>query len=181
MKLNLLALALAVATFAVAACNQTASQDAEPPASSTDAAAVTEQEDAGTGAQVAEASTGEKVNLVFLDLTGFDDDLSASLASQAEEVVIEFPGRTTLNDLPKRLDPWLSTVKDSGGQVSAFPVVEQGEERSRGIVGILIDVATKAHEAYEYKEKLEPAKAYDVQLDYHEDTGRVMQARFIHK
>lgn len=179
MKLNLLV--LAVAALAVAGCNQTASQDVEPPASSTDSVAATEPEDAGTGAQIAQASTGEKVNLVFLDLTGFDDDLSASLASQAEEVVIEFPGRTTLNDLPKRLDPWLSTVKDSGGQVSAYPVVEQGEERSRGIVGILIDVATKAHEAYEYKEKLEPAKAYDVQLDYHEETGRVVQARFIHK
>ncbi len=179
MKRNVLVIAMAA--FVVAACNQTASQNADPPAASTETAAATEPEAAGTGAQIASATTGEKINLVFLDLTGFDDDLSTSLASKPEEVVVEFPGRTTLNELPERLDPWFSKVKESGGQVSAFPAVDQGEERSRGIVGILIDVATKAHEAYAYKEKLEPAKDYDVQLEYNEDTGRVLRARFLHK
>jgi len=172
------AMVITLATIAIAACNQTASQNNDPPA--TEPAEATETS-SGTGAQVALASTGETINLMFLDLTGFDDDLSSSLASRPEEVVVDFPGRTTLNELPTRLDPWFSKVKDSGGQVSAYPVVEQGEEKSRGIVGILIDVATKAHEAYAYKEKLEPAQDYNVALEYDEESGRVHRARFIHK
>ena len=177
-------LVIAMASLVIAACNQTTSQNTDPAATATESSMTTEQttsESAGTGAQIATASTGEIVNLVFLDLTGFDDDLSASLASRPEEVVIGFPGRTTLNEMPTRLDPWFSKVKDSGGQVSAFPAAKEGENRSRGIVGILIDVATKAHEAYEYKEKLEPAEAYNVQLEYDEETGRVLLARFLHK
>lgn len=173
-------LVIALATLALAACNQTTSQSNDPPATEPVAEASSGGA-SGTGAQIAQASTGAIVNLVFLDLTGFDDDLSSSLSARPEEVVVDFPGKTTLNELPTRLDPWFSKVKDSGGQVAAFPAYKEGEERSRGIVGVLIDVAQKAHEAYAFKEKLAPAEAYDVQLEYDEDTGRVYRARFIHK
>lgn len=121
------------------------------------------------------------VEMTFIDISGFDEDLSASLAQKNRQVVVDFPGKLVLSDMPERLDQWLSQVKASGGKVQAKEIPKQGTVATRGILGMLIDVGVSAHKAYEHEERLKPAANYNVLLEYDKETGQVARAVFSHR
>ena len=53
----------------------------------------------------------------FLDSFSFDRKLSASLGAGQPQVDVLFPAVITLNNIPERMDKWLSKVEKFGGKV----------------------------------------------------------------
>lgn len=124
---------------------------------------------------VATADTGAE--LVFLDFTGFDEDLSREMQKQEERIVVDVPAAFSLNDVPDRLDKWFSKIKQSGGYVQARQS-DPDADLTRGIVGALIDLAVAAYEAQEAEELLEPAEDYNVLIEYDKQSGNADQVLF---
>lgn len=67
------------------------------------------------------ADTAPKPALQFVDLQGFDADLSSSLSTQLPRVEVVFYDRITPSTLPLRLQTWLTSVDAGGGKVKITP------------------------------------------------------------
>lgn len=62
-----------------------------------------------------------KPSLQFVDLAGFDKDLTQSLGSPLPKVDIAFYDRITPSAIPERLQKWMASVESSGGSVKVVP------------------------------------------------------------
>lgn len=123
----------------------------------------------------------KSVDVTFLDLSGFDDDLSGSLRGKNREVVVNMPAKFSLNDIPERMDVWFSRIKESGGKVQAKPLPKKGEMQTRGLLGLLIDIGVSAYAAAAEERMYRPADDYNVILEYDPETGEVQNAIFYHR
>jgi len=125
------------------------------------------------------AATGTAdAELVFLDFSGFDEDLSREMLENEERIVVDVPAAFSLNAVPGRLDKWFAKIKDTGGYVQAREAAREDAQRTRGIVGALIDLAVAAYEAQEAEELLEPAGGYNVLIEYDKQSGNADQVVF---
>ena len=171
-------LLVSASVLALAACNATSGGGT----ASSESSAKPAKQMAAPQKQVAAPMVQEKsVEMTFIDISGFDEDLSAGLADKNREVVVDFPGKLVLSDMPARLDQWLAKVKESGGKVQAKEIPKKGTMATRGILGMLIDVGVKAQKAYAAEERLKPATNYNVLLEYDKETGQVARAVFYHR
>lgn len=139
-----------------------------------------------TPSQVAAAATMQEVvpgsvNVMFLDTTGFDKNLSQGLRGRIEEVVIDVPSKFSLNEIPDRMSVWLSKVQDSGGKVQAQPIPAEGSMATRGLFGLLIDVVVSLADVAMEKAMYGPAEDYNVLMHYNPETGEVEKAVFYHR
>ncbi|RVU38154.1 hypothetical protein EOI86_02300 [Hwanghaeella grinnelliae] len=116
--------------------------------------------------------------LIFLDFAGFDEDLSREMAADKSMIAVDVPAAFSLNDVPERLDRWFSKVKESGGDVQAREKLSEDERQTRGIVGVLLDIAVSAFKAHEAEEMLRPAQDYNVLVEYNKDTGKADRVLF---
>lgn len=120
--------------------------------------------------------------IVYEESFTFDWDLSQKLRqADGTEVVLLTPEGVTLTEIPELLDRWLSRVKDNGGYVKAAPVVKQGDERSRAIVGALIDVFLYLLGIIKEEVTFSPADDYNAILYFEKDSGVVEQIVFYPK
>lgn len=189
-----------------AACQQTGSDKASPTvdtATTEPAAAETAETDASaeTVAKNIEANASDPPEeaiiediaetqeaavtvepIVYEESFTFDWDMSQKLRqADGSEVVLLTPEGVTLTEIPEQLDRWLSRVKENGGYVKAAPVVDQGEERSRAIVGALIDVLLYLLGIIKEEVTFSPADDYNAILYFEKDTGIVEQIVFYPK
>jgi hypothetical protein len=74
----------------------------------------------GSNPSVAD-STPPKPRIEFVDLQGFDRDLSGSLSAQLPTVDIAFYDPVTPNALPERLQSWMASVEAGGGNIKVTP------------------------------------------------------------
>lgn len=116
--------------------------------------------------------------LVFLDFAGFDEDLSREMAADKSMIAVDVPAAFSLNNVPDRLDRWFSRVKESGGAVQAREKVAADERQTRGIVGVLLEIAVSAAKAHEAQEMLKPAEDYSVLVEYDKQTGKADRVLF---
>ena len=72
-------------------------------------------------AQAPEASATARPALTFLDLPRFDKDLAQALQTDPAEAVVSFYGKVTPNEVPVRLQKWLTAIEQSGGRVEVSP------------------------------------------------------------
>ena len=72
------------------------------------------------------------VEMIFIDISGFDEDLSSNMKNNRQKIVVDFPGNLQLSDMPPRLDQWLSQIKTSGGKVQAKEIPKPGDVATRG-------------------------------------------------
>ncbi len=124
------------------------------------------------------AGTSTDAELIFLDFAGFDEDLSREMAGARSLIAVDVPAAFSLNEVPGRLDRWFSKVKDAGGAVKAREKPAEDERLSRGIVGVLIDIAVSAYKAQEAEELLRPAENYDAIIEYDKETGKADKVLF---
>jgi hypothetical protein len=68
-----------------------------------------------------DVASNPKPALQFVDLQGFDADLSSSLSTQLPRVEVVFFDRITPSTLPLRLQTWLTSVDAGGGKVKITP------------------------------------------------------------
>lgn len=116
--------------------------------------------------------------LIFLDFAGFDEDLSREMAADKSMIAVDVPAAFSLNDVPERLDRWFSKVKETGGDVQARERLSADERQTRGIIGVLLDIAVSAAKAHEAEEMLRPAQDYSVLVEYDKDTGKADRVLF---
>ncbi|MBM3968048.1 MAG: hypothetical protein FJ308_23775, partial [Planctomycetes bacterium] len=64
---------------------------------------------------LAQSDTG---SIRFIDLTKFDSDLEKALSTQKESVLVTFYEKTSPNNMPNRLQKWISSVEKSGGKLT---------------------------------------------------------------
>jgi hypothetical protein len=78
-----------------------------------------------------------KPNITFIDTNKFDSDLSASLVAIKNPIEVNFYSPITPNEIPPRLEKWLSMVDKSGGKVNvASPVGEPVPKSPTLILGL---------------------------------------------
>ncbi|WP_027474974.1 hypothetical protein [Curvibacter gracilis] len=77
----------------------------------------------GLGQAVAqtEASAVARPAIPFLDLPRFDKELAEALQADQAEVGVSFYGKVTPNDVPVRLQKWLTAIEQSGGRLDVSP------------------------------------------------------------
>ncbi len=128
------------------------------------------------GQNAAAGATPQK-EVQFLDSLSFDRKLSASLAVNEPEVTVFFPASITLNNIPERMDKWLSKVEKFGGKVE----IQAEPDADRGIISEIFGLFVKAYEAIEEAVIYSPAKNYNVMIYYKVKTGLVTRLVFARK
>jgi hypothetical protein len=74
----------------------------------------------------------------FIDLSKFDTDLERALKDNKETVNVMFYEKTSPNNMPNRLQKWVTAVEKSGGKIDVDP--PPGEPRPRSpamLIGLL--------------------------------------------
>ena len=84
--------------------------------------------------------TGAKIS--FLDIPKFDRDLSVSLQEKNKTVEVAFYDKVSPNNVPDRLQKWISVVEADGGKVLVEPppneLVSRSPMAAISLVGTLI-------------------------------------------
>ena len=75
-------------------------------------------------------STPNGVKLSFLDISTFDRDLSGSLQDKNTTVEVAFYEKVSPNNVPDRLQKWISVVEADGGKVLVEPPLNDLVARS---------------------------------------------------
>ena len=117
----------------------------------------------------------------FVDSAIFDDQLSASLAAQHDQVTVRFEGdEVSVNGLPPRFDAWLVYVaRKAGGTVELRPDPELAA--ARGVETLALSLVMGAYQAVQRSMLYRPARGYDIAV-YHEPGGtRITRAVFVRK
>lgn len=76
---------------------------------------------AQTEAQPIATSATAKPAIPFLDLPRFDKELAQALNAGQAEVGVSFYGKVTPNDVPMRVQKWLTAIEQSGGRLDVSP------------------------------------------------------------
>jgi len=114
-------------------------------------------------------------DVTFFDSVSFDRELADQLAHRPDQSIVVPSAPFSPNQIPVRLEKWMSEVSKSGGTVKLQKVA--GGEASRGILADLVDLSVRAHDDSELSEMYAVAKTYDIVVSY---TGNdVISVRFI--
>jgi hypothetical protein len=119
--------------------------------------------------------------LQFIDYGGFDDQLHDSLSHVYPAVNVAFaPGSAVINQLPERLDRWLTRIgKDDGGRVEARPDPAFPRERSVMFAAIPLLLGT-----YDFAQSwllYRPVGDYDAIVYYVPGTGALTRVLFVRR
>ena len=78
-----------------------------------------------------------KPEITFIDTQKFDSELSSSLSSINKPVEVNFYNPITPNEIPPRLEKWLSMVDKSGGKINiSSPVGEPAPKSPALLLGL---------------------------------------------
>ena len=112
----------------------------------------------------------------FIDSKIFDRKLRKMMKARPERIAIDFAQQPSPNDLPERLDAWLTAVEKHGGTVEIEP-----SEPTRGLASVLVYLAGAAFRAVKQKSQYAATKNYDAVIYYSLRTGLVERVVFQHK
>ena len=108
--------------------------------------------------------TSAGAKLSFLDISKFDRDLSVSLQDKNESVEVSFYDRVSPNNVPDRLQKWISVVEASGGKVLIEPppneLVSRSPFAALSLVGTLV-TSIKTFAKFNSEKIYETAKGRD--------------------
>ena len=99
------------------------------------------------------------------------------MRAERPEIVVDVPAGFSLNKIPERVDRWLYSVKQSGGEVVAVPEEQAGR---RGLVAAVIDVVVSIFEKVDEMHMYAPSERYRATLLYRSD-GTVKTVLFDHR
>lgn len=116
-------------------------------------------------------------NLSFFDSYAFDVDLSSALRD--DHVVLPVNTTFDLNNIPDRMDNWFERIIKEGGKVQARPLQKDGDLKTRGILGAIIDLIIEVTEAAEREVLYGPVDEYDAILHFDDETKEVAYVEFV--
>jgi len=115
----------------------------------------------------------EASSIRFIDLSKFDSEMERALNASKETVTVTFYEKTSPNNMPPRLQKWVSSVEKSGGRVEVEPPPDEPRARNPAmLIGLLGGLWSTIKAWGEIKEKsmLEAVNTRNVQI-YLERTG----------
>ena len=76
--------------------------------------------------------------LRFIDLSKFDTDLEKALIGNKDSISVTFYEKTSPNNMPNRLQKWVTAVEKSGGKIDVEPPPDEPRARSPAmLIGLL--------------------------------------------
>ncbi len=114
----------------------------------------------------------------FFDAGAFDRKLSSTLKQEPSEMTIDFIADVSINDIPERMDKWLSAVEKGGGVID---VQVDPAHLTRGIFSEVISLVIGAYDFIKKKMTYEPAQNYNAIVYYAQGTGKITKVIFSHK
>jgi len=122
------------------------------------------------------ATRAPQPEIAFVDLQGFDADLSTSLGAPLPKVQVSFYDKITPSALPLRLQTWLSSVEAGGGKVKVVPPKSDISAKDPFLLMSLASSlwsASKIAKEAAIKAQFYAAQAYNVELVLKDDgTGQ---------
>jgi hypothetical protein len=114
--------------------------------------------------------------LTFLDSAIFDRKLSKALTTRHMPVMITPSAEAgmSVNNLPIRLDRWLSAVYDAGGKVETVPT----GPRARGLISEAISLVMMFVGQSREQELYAPVTKYDATIYYRQTDGTIERIIF---
>jgi hypothetical protein len=116
----------------------------------------------------------------FYDSAVFDEKLGQALTDNAPVVEVKTISPFSVNQIPQRLDVWLSAaVHEYGGKVETKP--DPAYPQSKAIIGEIIDLVVSVYDAVKKKTTYGAAENYNLTVYYKPGTGTVTKMVFTHK
>ena len=120
--------------------------------------------------------------LAFFDSDAFDTSLAGALGSNPNQLEVTFPGNTQINQMPPRLNAWLTQVQKSNGSV----VAKDPANPNRGFLGLgmiadVIDLISWYRERSQRQAQLATADNYNATLLYDSKSGTLKNIVFSRK
>lgn len=106
-------------------------------------------------------------DLQFVDLQGFDRDLSGALSAPLPRVEVAFYDRITPSAMPERLQHWMASVEAGGGSVKVVPPKSSVTAKSPFILISAISTlwtASKMVKEVSVQAQFKAAHAYDADI-----------------
>jgi hypothetical protein len=128
-----------------------------------------------TSTATEEYAYSASTDIVFFDSKVFDLRLSEKLEDSPTLVDIEFQGDVRLDELPDRIDAWISSVDANGGRVNIIEVGSEGVA-ARGLMADSVELMFKGVDYLKKKSTFQPVEDYDATLYYKAD-GTVQTIR----
>jgi hypothetical protein len=108
-----------------------------------------------------------KQSLSFVDISEFDRELASSLSAQYDSVDVAFYNKVEPNNVPLRLQKWLSAVERNGGVVKVNPppgeVAPKDPFALLGLLGSLVNAFRMLAE-YSQERAFDASKGRDAVL-----------------
>jgi hypothetical protein len=120
-------------------------------------------------------------SISFIDLSKFDSDMERALNGGTETVTVTFYEKTSPNNMPTRLQKWVTSVEKSGGKIEVEPPSDEPRARSPVmLIGLLGGLWSSIKAWGEIKEKsmLEAAQSKNVKIYLERNgTGDIIVSR----
>jgi len=111
-------------------------------------------------------------HLQFIDTDMFDKQLSTAMSNQHYEIQISMLTPFSTNNVPQKLDTWLTVISDFGGEVNVEPVEtempEDGEKTGtkRSFIVPIALALFSMYKDYRNQQKYEAAENYNATVFY---------------
>lgn len=121
----------------------------------------------GTDSPVPATATAPKSDLRFVDLQGFDQELSSALSAPLPKVDVAFYDRITPSAMPERLQQWMASVEAGGGTVKVTPPKSTVTSKNPFLLisaATTIWSASKMAKEMAVKNQFKAAQSYDAEI-----------------
>jgi hypothetical protein len=116
----------------------------------------------------------ESSTLEYLDSDYFDNALSTNLNGKHAKIEVAFQTTFSSNNVPSRVDAWLTTIGNTGGEIKMVPA-----EGERNIVGLMLSLYAVYIEIQKIVRYL-PAQHYNAKLLYRQNkSGEAMIEKIV--
>lgn len=130
---------------------------------------------ANTTQPIAEQGIVDESELLFIDIDSFDKRLEAAMEGSVNKITIRFPGQSvTSNDIPVRLQKWLSAADSKGKGLSMQST--DGIER-KNILAFL-PILPKAYEMLKSRYQTSLVSNYEAVLYYNPSNAAINEIVF---
>jgi len=129
-----------------------------------------------------DATRDDEPGITFVDRQTFDEELSAKLGREMPRVAVDFMAPAKVNELPERLDKWLSAVEKYHGKVVFLADPEpESEIKKRSLIGLVFSLAVGVYNLIKEEQLYGPVRFYNATVYYSKSTGCIREIEFARK
>lgn len=114
------------------------------------------------GSASSPVEVAQKSLIKFADLDRFDQDLERNLKQQITPITIEFYGQVSINDLPERLQNWLSLIDNHG---KGIEIIDSSDNVQKGGLGFMLSMLPQARAFFLHNRRIELIQPYSASIE----------------